>query len=184
MNRISAEKFWIIFANALKDKRKKHDLNKLYKDNKKWTKFVINLLEEIGYTEFKCGSVVKEYFRKIDVCYFDKWGKDDWTEWAMEVAIEHENDGETWMNECHKLLLISCGLKVVILDYNKSKNEINKIQDEFKIIYKSRKYHVENEAWLFIFYPNMKIWNNNDYLAYEFKNNKFNDLKEIKILNP
>lgn len=184
MNRISAEKFWIIFAKALKDKLKKHDRNKLYGSNKKWTKFVINLLEEIGYTEFKCESVVPEYFRKIDVCYFDKSGKDDWTKWAMEVAIEHENDGKTWMNECNKLMLISCGLKVVFLEYKKSKKEIIKIKADFKEKYKSRKYHIEDEAWLFVFFPNMMIWGDNDYLAYEFKNNKFNDLKEIKILNP
>ncbi len=93
----------------------------------------------------------------------------------MEVAIEHENKVGKWQEECHKLLLLNAGLKVLIAYWSDS-DQLKRDLGDFKVFYRSRKYHQEKENWLMVFGPSTDQWSDHDYKAYRFDGN---DLQEI-----
>jgi len=72
----------------------------------------------------------------------------------LEIAIEMENDSTTWESECHKLLLLSCGLKVLVTYEGAENNdELERRLSRFVEIYRSRKYCRKNDQWLLVFLP-------------------------------
>ena len=171
MNRISAEDFWIAFSEEF---HKKYYLNKkasneAYGSDDPWTAwmndFIMQLGKQLNY------HVEYEYFDRCDYAYFSDSGVENWGKWSWEVAIEHENDGWPKLHEeLHKLMLINAGLKVLI-SYRKRTNTPEFLASdfaEFKEIYKSRKYHQEDDNYLFIYGPELSLWEKEDFLAFSF----------------
>jgi hypothetical protein len=147
-----------------------------FSHNQQWTKYITKVLEDIG-DKIKVATYEKEHWPRLDLSFFDKCG-DDWGEWALEVGIEHENDIKTCCKEIQKLLLLNCGLKVLITYYGKDRNEIERIMKEFKSNYASRKYHTENDLWLFIFGPSYSIQDGAPFIVYQYKNNELSIIAE------
>lgn len=109
---------------------------------------------------------------RIDVSYYDN-GCDGWSEWALEAAIEVENDDGIWTEEVSKLLMLNSGLKVLIAYENDPATPLA-ILEAFPAIYRSRKYN--NAAnWLFIFGPRT-LPATHDFSAYSFDGVKFTDI--------
>lgn len=142
--------FWTVFSEALRtdysDPQKQ--VRDKYDHAKPWTLYISELTESLS-GKFSC-IADREYWPRIDVSYFDKAGK-EWAEWALEVAIELENN-ENWIEELSKLLMVNAGLKVLIA-YENSRERIMELLSEFTRIHASRKYRTSNCGWLFIFGP-------------------------------
>ncbi len=148
---VSSEKFYESFCAGFKDKATQEVLKETYHDNSSWTLFMTTLLHGLGkklnfHVDF-------EFWPRTDIAYFDNYTPDNWYEWSYEVAIEIENDSETWEEECHKLMLLQCGLKVLITYADKDISHTKERLDKFLECYKSRKYNRINEEYLFVFLP-------------------------------
>lgn len=113
-------------------------------------------------SEFGCIADV-EYGPRLDVAWFDQTGQ-DWSEWAMEAAIEHENN-VFWEEELCKLLLINAGLKVLVA-YEDDLSRIREMLEQFVTIHRSRKYSGTG-GWLFIFGPRIAP-SLSDFAAFKF----------------
>jgi len=131
--------------------------------NVSWTSYIIPLLCDLSST-FSCFPDV-EYGPRLDVAYFDRGQTPDWDEWAMEAAIEHENN-VFWQEELCKLLLVNAGLKVLIA-YSEYEKEYRERLNQFVDIHKSRKYNTSGCGWLFIIGPRL-IPASHDFLAFKF----------------
>lgn len=174
---LTPQGFWEAFAQefrqwwngdpSLKDK---------YETNKPWTRAMTCFLSTLGETLDYAPDY--EWLSRIDVCYFlsrdDTWV--DWAEWSCEAAIEHENDGlESSKEECSKLMSINAGLKVLITYYHANdgdgdqlENSLNVYLDDFKRIYDGRKYHQENDQYLFIILPDSSLFGKGTKTAYAY----------------
>lgn len=137
MSEITAQNFWNEFVCIVKKKEEdKEEKNRVtYNYTKKWTAYIMNLLDELLQNEFKFVDIKnndkrtnREYFR-IDLVGWEKCKNSKWenaakktTEdaglnfhfWDLDIAIEHENNSKDWSYEVIKLCHIKCGLKVVI----------------------------------------------------------------------
>ena len=117
---------------------------KSYKDKKLFTNFITERLKEI-INEYQVST---EYYR-IDVSgwtqlredndkYLNK--NDDFKLktylWNFDIAIEHENDSQAWMDEVVKLLHIRCPLRVVIgyMPYDKREEDLYYLNQVFERI--------------------------------------------------
>jgi hypothetical protein len=111
-----------------------------------------------------------EWLSRIDVSYFSKSDL-DWSEWSCEVAIEHENDGIVKSREeCSKFTSVNAGLKVLITYYGEQ-DDLKSYLKDFKRIYDSRKYHQNDDSYVFIFSPNEPALNiGKDCVVYKFEN--------------
>jgi len=179
--RIKPKYFWENFKNEfVKRKRKNPKFMEKYSLNKDWTIEVKDLIEDFAYNIMSCKSSVKEYWPKLDIAIFDKCQDEEWSEWALEVAVEVENNIKTVKNEIRKLMLINAGLKVLITYYI-SNDEIDNILTETSKIYKSRKYYTENDTWLFIFAPIWRPEKMDNWIVYKFSKNKFDKIDECNI---
>jgi len=181
---ITPERFWAVLASELArdfEKNPKQMVDK-FCDDQKWTDYMIDLLDRMGQEKFACTvmsrNTEKEFWPKVDVAYFDKGG-DNWGPWAWEAAIEHENND--WHEECHKLLLLNAGLKVVV-GYWSDEDELKKDLLDFTEFYRSRKYHQEKENWLMIFGPTTNLWRNHNYRAYRFDGNELHEITGKKVV--
>jgi len=177
-NPINAKDFWSHFATEL---RKEYNSNKsfikYYLDDKQLTRFFTDFLIKLVQFNYKLSCYQKEHWPRVDVSFFDQ-ENEEWGTWAYEIAIEIENNINTWHEEVCKLLIINSGLKILITYYN-DKNYIDKELKKFKSVYKSRKYHQVNENWLFIFGPCADgTWDNNDWLAYSFDGESLDDITD------
>lgn len=178
---ITPERFWEVLSSELgKDfAANAEGMVAKFCDNPRWTDYMTDLLGgRIGKKKFGCEvmsrKIEKEFWPKVDVTYFDQGG-DNWGPWALEVAIEHENAEDGWQEECHKLLLLNAGLKVLI-GYWSDGDMLKRFLEDFKTFYRSRKYHQERENWLMVFGPATDQWNDHDFRAYRFDGS---ELREI-----
>ncbi len=175
---VTPEIFWNTFSKKFRKKWFDNEKNShnCYGVDKNWTpKMWTDWMEELLTSfndDFNCETNSSEYWPRVDFGYFDKCTDNEWMEWALEIAIEHENEmWPNWQDECRKLMMINAGLKVLITYRIENKELLEQHLDEFIAIYKSRKYHTEFDNWLFIFGPNMEIWNETDFVAYKFDGN-------------
>jgi hypothetical protein len=147
---VTPENFWSVFSDSLKlewiDPKKR--LPVLFNNSQAWTNYITGFLKGLS-SRFSCISDT-ECWPRIDVGYFDKVGA-EWDEWALEVAIEHENE-VNWNEKLSKLLMISAGLKVLVA-YSDNPDRILGLLNRFVEIHDSRKYLYSNSGWLFIFGP-------------------------------
>jgi hypothetical protein len=179
---IVAEEYWMALSDTIKYMyiSSPKYFRRCYSSNRKWTRYFTRMLIKIGSDKFGFRAIEKEYWPRVDVSYFDKIG-DDWGKWAMEVGIEIENNFHTCTNELRKLMLINCGLKVMITYYQKDRNEIDKLLNDFSKIYKSRKYHTENDNWLLAFFP-AYLDRNNAFFAFGFNKDGIRNISDKAIL--
>lgn len=174
---ISPEKFWTSFSTNFRNEWAKNPDNFIsnYLSNKDLTNFITKLLLNMK-SEFNCEVASKEYWPRVDIAYFN-FEADEWGEWALEAAIEHENmPWPSWQEECRKLMLTTAGLKTLISYRNESEDVLHKRLKEFQKIFKSRKYHQIDENWLFIFGPTADVWDEYDFVAYKFDGTNFTDI--------
>jgi hypothetical protein len=164
--------FWTVFSEALRAdwKNPEKQLREKYNTREPWTLYISDFIERLA-VEFGC-ITEREYFARIDVCYFNRSGG-DWTEWAMEVAIEVEND-VNWTEELSKLLMVNAGLKVLIA-YENDPDRIAALLSEFTRIHASRKYHTKNCGWLFIF-GSREIPSTRDFVAFTFNGTEISEI--------
>jgi hypothetical protein len=144
--------------------------------NNNWTPYIIDFLARLA-PQFSC--IGEPSYRGIDVPYFDRTGH-DWSEWAMEAAIEVENRDRTWLEEISKLLLLNAGLKVLIA-YENDPKTAHEMLARFPAIYHSRKYN-NAAGWLFIFGPRT-LPPTHDFSAYTFDGTRILDITDgLRIL--
>lgn len=180
---VTAEDFWSRFAEKLRNKiMRDEEWEEKYKSNKRWTKFIYELLgddikNEYKYNRFRECST--EYLR-TDMGFYDISkrteginSKYDGFEWDFDIAIEHENDETAWLDEFVKLVHINCGLKVLISYHHYSTNngipkEPDEILEVAEKIYNSRKYKNLNDNWIIILGPCFNdMINGKDFVAYK-----------------
>jgi hypothetical protein len=104
--------------------------------------------------------------------------------WDLEVAIEHENDTETWFYEFVKLVHICCGLKVIITYHNYS-NYRFPLEEKFTVLtslYAMRSYKQTRDKWLLIFGPTFNCLGDYDYVGYRFTGSQPILLETVPIL--
>ena len=144
---ITPERFWQVFASELRKDfvAKRQAMRRRFKDFTPRTKYMTKLLDTRIKGHFSGTMQSKncyegEFWPRIDVAYFDK-PNGLWDPWALEVAIEHENDpavgtraNEKWHEECCKLLLLNAGLKVLITYRWVSDAKLKRALGEFKKI--------------------------------------------------
>jgi hypothetical protein len=174
---VKPEKFWAVFSEKLRSEWNdpQKQVPARYIDKRQRTHDITNLVKNLA-PNFDCISDV-EFHARIDVCYFDKGlNCPEWSEWALEVAIEIENEAY-WYQELCKLLLVNAGLKVLITyeDYPVTTNHQTLV--DFARYYRSRKYHSSKSGWLFIFGPRL-IAPNQDFVAFTFDGEKINDITD------
>ena len=169
---IKPEQFWTVFSDAIRadaDDPEKQ-VRQIYNSAAPWTPYMTELVMNLS-AKFSCVSY-KEFWPRIDVSYFDKCGA-DWSEWALEVAIELENNID-WHQELAKLLMVNAGLKVLIA-YEDNQQTIRDSLEKFVQIHASRKYQTSNCSWLLIFGPRL-IPASRDFLAFAFDGKVITDI--------
>ena len=134
----------------------KSDLKKYSHLTKRYTSFIIDRLAALKFNNRY--HVEKEYWPRVDVSFFNRETENNWQEWSREIAIEHENDAGTWDEELDKLFAINAGIKVLIAYSDDTDAELFEYltsiePGSFQSIYKSRKYHTENDKYLLVFGP-------------------------------
>jgi hypothetical protein len=175
---VKPEQFWAAWSEKLRSdwKDPQNRVRDCYNDAKLWTPYITDLVKNLS-AQFSC-TPDTEYFARLDVAYFDKPGA-DWSEWALEVAIELEN-GLFWQQELCKLLLVNAGLKVLIA-YDDDHENIHLTLNSFISIHRSRKYVTSNCGWLFIFGPRLVgpdtfASPEHDFVAFTFNGNAIIDI--------
>lgn len=173
---VKPEHFWTIFSETFRAdwNDSKKQASQFYNDAAKWTPYITEFIKNLS-ARFSCIAKT-EWWPKIDVCYFDRNGG-AWEEWALEVAIELENN-LNWQEELSKLLAVNAGLKVLIA-YENEPQRINEVLDQFVRIHGARKYPTSNCGWLFIFGPRL-IPASFDFVAFSFDGHAIVDITGSK----
>ena len=118
---MNAREFFKAFLETLEARR--DDCVRDYRNSVAFTKTISSVIEDSLKTEdVKSAGVSREYYR-IDVTSW-KGRSGELKEmaphgfrpylWDLEVAVEHENSDEHWMDEVVKLAHVNCPLRVVI----------------------------------------------------------------------
>lgn len=180
------EMFWEVFAKVMKLKLNAGENDawkESYDNDRKWTFFIKNTIEGIiinlGYA---MADLSPEYLR-IDytICPGEST-----TQWDLDIAIEHENNPNSWEDELTKLLHINCGLRVLIAYYDnkKARDEnvdiLSTIKDKIICNLSNRKYYQPDQKWLLIFGP-YDLRNEGDFIAYKLEKTKLIKLTEHSI---
>ena len=116
---MTAQEFWIKFKEIFI--KNKDAAIKFWASSKEYTTFILGKIASfLKEQEFETS---KEYYR-IDLTGWKqlkgdryKLLKDKDFEnylWDLEVAVEHENNDKSWMDEVVKLMHINCPLRIVI----------------------------------------------------------------------
>jgi hypothetical protein len=187
---ITAEQFWATFASELhRALEQDPDWPDKWGTDQTWTPFIKNVLTEVGYSlGFHEKHAISYEFYRLDVGYFSKGtfpdnGKSrDWDAWNLEVAIEHENNSESWHEEWIKLVHFNCGLKVLVTytDYIPNAEPIETKLQRVKQIYDQAKYRQRPDNWCLIFGPTWKS-GQHAFIAYEFDGTSFRRLPDRNI---
>lgn len=182
---MTAQEFWRQFEKIFIDN--KDEASKCWLSSKEYTKFILGKIADfLNKQKFE---ISKEYYR-IDLTawtqlkneeYYLLKGKDfEKYLWDLEVAVEHENNDKSWMDEVVKLMHASCPLRVVIgyLPMDENKNDyISALNSEIKKV-KAYKNMNKGEFLLIIGDSKCKGDNNKfcNYTPYIFRNSGFEQL--------
>lgn len=175
---ITVQELWNQISSMLS--KSIRDLKKYSHLTKRYTSFIIDRLAELDLN--KGYHVDKEYWPRVDVSFFNRETENNWMEWSREIAIEHENDAGTWDEELDKLFAINAGIKVLIAYSDDTDEELFEYltstePGSFQSIYKSRKYHTENDRYLFVFGPVIGSKKRKCFSAFSFAGKKVKQLK-------
>ena len=185
---MNAQEFWNGFKEIFKDgtATKETALKKWYR-NKDYTAFILSEIEK--KLENASLETSKEYYR-IDLTAWKQLKNEDYyllSEkdfekylWDLEVAVEHENNDKSWMDEVVKLMHITCPLRVVI-GYLPMKEEkdtyISALNSEIK---KVRVYNDMNKGEFLLIIGDSKCKGDKkkfcNYTPYIFRNSGFKQL--------
>jgi hypothetical protein len=173
---ISPEQFWTIFSESLRAEwaNPALRLHTAFNGNAAWTHYITGFLTRLA-VRFSCIPET-EFWPRIDIGYVDKAGA-EWDQWALEVAIEHEND-LNWNDKLSRLLMLNAGLKVLIA-YSDNRERIAGMLHRFVEIHRSRKYLPSPSAWLFIFGPR-SFPSTHDFIAFKFDGTSFAEITDAK----
>lgn len=135
---LSLENFYNSFMKRIEER--KQEVEDTYtKSSTAYTLLIFDILQEIlredyHYNSYRKSDISKEYYR-IDLIGWttrfyekikdldDKLDKTGLNKhiWNFDIAIEHENDHNDWLDEVVKLAYINCPIRIVIgyVDRNK-----------------------------------------------------------------
>ena len=192
MDTITPEKFWSTFSDGL-HKKIHNDWKDNYQSATKWTRYITKILIQLGkhlHFDPEKWEISKEYYR-VDVGYYKVsnpleatyWKK--LKAWDFIVAIEHENNPDTWYEEFVKLAHLNCQLKVIISyhDFSNIQSPVkNKINEVIEKIYQFQACKQINDSWLFIFGPTLNCLDR-DFEAYKFDGKSVRKLPNKSILH-
>lgn len=169
---ITPERFWAVFSENLHAEWKDPARNAPthFNSNTAWTLYITRFLKELS-GKFGCKSDT-DFWPGIDVGYFDRIGA-EWDEWALEAAVENEND-LSWHDKLSRLLMVNAGLKVLIA-YSANVEKVVGLLNRFVEIHQSRKYLHPGTQWLFIFGPRIYPAKH-DFLAFKFDGRQIADI--------
>lgn len=182
---ITAKVFWELLGNEIKS----DDAWKSYfKEDSPWTKYVLSALDKVMKRQgYFSPEGAKQSFT-FDRCYFERSPSDDWFDWKVDIALEHENDDEEWRFERCKLSHVACGLKVLMAFHNyKSKPEGPRtiLEEALSVIAgPGHPYKTCPNRWLFIFGPTTQ-GPDHDFEVYESEDGiTLAPINSAIILNP
>ena len=116
---MTAQDFWEKFQEIFKEDKEGKAI-KYWLSSKAYTQFILEAIE--SFLEGQSFETSREYYR-IDLIAWTQLKhrgyllKDRDFEnylWDLEVAVEHENNDKSWMDEVVKLMHINCPLRIVI----------------------------------------------------------------------
>jgi hypothetical protein len=156
-----------------------------------WTQFMLGVLTEfgvaLGFNEPQ--SISREFFR-IDLAFFSpsvvpeapRFHK--WDSWNLDVAIELENNSESWFEEWIKLAHLRCGLKVLMAfhDARPTKPSIAEKLEWARQIYQGTSHCGDSDSWLLVFGPSLGQEGDGSFSAYSFDGTAFRELEKARIL--
>jgi hypothetical protein len=175
---MTPEKFWDMFKTAYNDlwKTDTAKIRKAFSTDSMRSCQMIPLLVNMGINAKY--HVETEAYPHIDVGYYSNCSE-EWGKWSFEVVIEHENKGHPhWLEECSKLMRLNAGLKVLVSYRSEPDDDLRKELDAFPSIYQSRKYHQENDTYLFIFIPLDNFEETEKFSVYQFSSSS-KDIKPV-----
>ena len=116
---MTAQEFWENFKKIFTEDKEGKAI-KCWLSSKKYTEFIMGAIDTFLKKDF---ATSREYFR-IDLTAWIQLKKDEYYLlqgknfekylWDLEVAVEHENNDKSWMDELVKIMHINCPLRVVI----------------------------------------------------------------------
>ncbi|MBQ9785489.1 MAG: hypothetical protein IJW29_08305 [Clostridia bacterium] len=119
---ITAESFWKDFCKALEENG--NEIQNVWNNKSAFTEFIIKkIFNSILNKNYGYKNEHQYEYLKIDLVGWKDLDKSELGAipknfesyfWAFDVAIEHENDKEKWMDEVIKLSYINCPLRIVI----------------------------------------------------------------------
>ncbi len=183
----SPEKFWGAFAEVIKVQLNVGENNawkESYDSDWRWTLFIEKTVNAIIVKlDYEQDDISPEYLR-IDytICPGESPIR-----WDLDIAIEHENNPNSWEDEFTKLLHINCGLRVLIAYYDNKKSSdenddiLSTIKDKIICNLSNRKYYQPDQKWLLIFGP-YYLRNEGDFVAYKLEKKELIKLTEYSIL--
>lgn len=140
---MKAQEFWEKFQGIFKEDKEGKAI-KYWLSSKAYTQFILGAIERFLKEQYLGTS--KEYYR-IDLTAWTQLKNEDYFLlkdkdfekylWDLEVAVEHENNDKSWMDEVVKLMHVNCPLRVVIgyLPVKEDKNiYISALNSEIKKI--------------------------------------------------
>ena len=116
---MTAQEFWEKFQEIFKEDKEGKAI-KYWISRKAYTQFILDAIE--SFLKGQSFETSREYYR-IDLTAWTQLKqcgyllKDRDFEnylWDLEVAVEHENNDKSWMDEVVKLMHINCPLRIVI----------------------------------------------------------------------
>ena len=120
-NKITAEYFWNNFQKKINEHIK--DVQKKWNNQSEFTELILKEISNKVLEKAKYEKKHQYEYLKIDLIGWKDLDKSELGAipknfesyfWAFDVAIEHENDKEKWMDEVIKLSYINCPLRIVI----------------------------------------------------------------------
>lgn len=193
------EEFWGAISNYIR----RYCSKDVYKDYGKLTEMMKKIAGNVIYKEYfpnhpfnGYDPYVQKEFYKVDVVgFYTKWFKNEnkqkenrQSDYILEVALEHENNSNTWHEELCKLCYLCAKLKVII-SYRTFVNGIDGIEIKLnQLIHnlgKDKLFAFPESQWLFIFGPCNEKFYNKPYRAFTIdKDLKINELNLDKPLVP
>lgn len=157
---VAPDRFWTVFIRELSTTLAQDKCwQGKWASDADWTDLMMSVLQKTGFALgfFEPKTISREYLR-LDMAFYSYPRRpEDCSDrlWNLEVAIEHENSSEGWLDEWVKLSHLSCGLKVLIT-YHDHRPGRPSLDDKLKIakdIYGDLSFKCPEDSWLLIFGP-------------------------------
>jgi hypothetical protein len=178
-NALTPDKFWNQFIQQLSATLvgDQHWPSK-WASAPEWTTLMNQVLRQTGEAlGFRERNTISQEHLRLDMAFWSHPHRSDPFEefWNVEVAIEHENNSETWFEEWVKLSHITCGLKVLITyhHHRPGKETLTERLDRVGKLHTDLKYRLAADNWLLIFGPADYGPTDKTWFAYTFDGSAF-----------